>query len=84
MISKGLCARRGAGWSLLLSLVGLLMPAATGGHDPKEKAPHVEAEPAHVHAAVPPEYARQSAAVGLWTDRAALERGKVNPLPASR
>jgi len=76
MISKGLCARSGAGWSLLLSLVGLLLPTATAAHDPKEKSPHVEAGPAHVHAPVPPEYARQSAGVGLWTDRAALERGK--------
>jgi mono/diheme cytochrome c family protein len=54
----------------------LLLPATTAGHDPNEKSPHVEPGPAHVHATVPPEYANQSAAVGLWTDRAALERGR--------
>jgi mono/diheme cytochrome c family protein len=66
MIREGLCTRPGIGWTLLLGLVGLLLPAATAGHDPKE----------HVHAAVPAEYARQSAADGLWTDRAVLERGR--------
>src|SRR5207245_6702472 len=76
MIRKGLDAPTGIGWTLLLSLVGLLLPATTAGHDPKEKSPHVEQGSAHVHATAPPEYAKQSAAIGLWTDRAALERGR--------
>src|SRR5262249_57873735 len=41
-----------------------------------EKSPHVEQGPAHVHAVVPLEYAKQSPADALWTDRAALERGR--------
>ena len=73
MIRKGLCARPGIGWTLLLGLLGLLLPAATAGHDPKEKSGHAEPSSAHVHAAVPAEYARQSPADGLWTDRAVLE-----------
>src|SRR5262245_16593761 len=63
-------------YSLLLSLVAALAPVTTLGHDPKEKSPHVEQGPAHVHATVPVEYATQSPAVGLWTDRAVVDRGR--------
>src|SRR5262249_43267168 len=76
MISKGLCARSGAGWSLLLSLVGLLLPTATAAHDPKEKSPHVEAGPAHRPPPGPPQDSGQSAPGGPSAGRAAPERGK--------
>jgi mono/diheme cytochrome c family protein len=76
MTRKDVRARTGINWTLLLGLVALLVPATTSGHDPKEKAPHVEQAPAHVHATVPTEYAKQSAPVDLWTDRALLERGR--------
>src|SRR5262249_9814961 len=76
MTSKGHRAPTGISWALLLSLVVALAPATTSGHDPKEKLPHVDQGPAHVHATVPPEYARESPAVDLWTDRAVLRRGQ--------
>ena len=62
--------------ALLFSLIAVLVPATTSGHDPKEKPPHVDQGPAHVHATVPAEYAKQSPAAGLWTDRAVLDRGR--------
>ena len=69
-------SRTGIHCALLLSLAATLVPATTSGHDPKEKSLHVEQGSAHVHATVPPEYAKQAPAVGLWTDRAALDRGR--------
>src|SRR5215831_5605657 len=65
-----------AGAALLVSLVAALVPATTWADDLKEEPPHIEHAPAHVHAAVPAEYAKQSPAVGLWTDRTALDRGR--------
>src|SRR6516162_8811343 len=56
----------GINWTLLLSFVALLVPATTSGHDPKEKTPHVEQARGHMHATVPPEYAKQSAPSDLW------------------
>ncbi len=78
MVKEGFCARTAIRLMSLLSLIGLLLPATTAGHDPQEKSPAVEKAPAaHVHATVPPEYAKQSAAVNVWTDKAILERGRV-------
>src|SRR5215831_21017106 len=76
MMRKDVRPRTGIHWTLLLSLVVLIVPATTSGHDPNEKSLHVEQTPAHVHATVPPEYAKQSAPANLWTDRAVLERGR--------
>ena len=76
MGSKGFRPRAGIRWTLLLSLAAALMPATTSGHDPGEKSPHIDHAPGHVHATVPAEYAKQSPAVRLWTDRAALDRGR--------
>src|SRR5262245_23706364 len=76
MPTKDLRARTGFTCALILSLVATLAPATTSGHDPKEKSPHVDQGRAHLQATVPPEYARQSPAVDLWTDRAVLERGR--------
>ena len=65
MTSKNFGARTRISWTVILGLVAALTPAATSGHDPKEQSPHVDQGPAHVHATVPAEYAKQSPAVGL-------------------
>ena len=76
MRNKEFRARTSAGSALLVSLVAALVPATTSAHDPKEKPAHVEHTPAHVHAAVPAEYAKQSPTIGLWTDQPTLDRGR--------
>src|SRR5262245_9777949 len=76
MTRKDVRARTGIRWILRLSLLALLVPATTSARAPKQKTPHDEQAPAHVHATVPPEYAKQSAPVDLWTNRAVLERGR--------
>jgi mono/diheme cytochrome c family protein len=62
--------------TVLVSAVVFLLPATTAAHDPKEKRPRAEARAMHEHAVVPPEYADVKAPQTLWTDPAALARGR--------
>ncbi len=76
MTTERLRGRTAIRRTVLVSTIALLLPATTAAHDPKEKRPHVEATQAHVHAAVPAEYASMKAPSTIWTDPVVLTRGR--------
>lgn len=76
MTREQLCTRPAVRRTVLVGLIAFLMPATIAAHDPQATPVHVEKDLAHVHATVPPDYAKHAAPMNLWTDPAVLVRGR--------